>query len=401
MKNLSKEARRSIIILIFSTFLICLGISIVIPVTPFIKREYGYSTTDMGIMTALFALAQFITSPIVGRISDKMGRKPMMALGLFFYMISELIFAMSNTLWLFNFSRIIGGISAGMFVPTSMAMAADMTSIKDRAKVIGWISASFSGGLILGPGIGGVLASFSYKTPFWAASALGLISTIFLIIFLPSKTPRPDGITEEESLESRGQKSSIMSILNRPMVIFFSMILVSAFGLQLFESIYSIYVNQVFNFSLNNIALVLVLNGVISLFLQVALFDFLVRKLTEIRLIRWCFLLGAVCVLWIVLAHSKVEVFIATLVIFSAFDLLRPAITTLLTKFGDDNQGLINGVNMSLTSVGNIIGPIIAGMLMDRNTHYPYIFAAIMLIISFLVTFTVNSVIKNSNQISK
>jgi len=165
------------------------------------------------------------------------------------------------------------------------------------------------------------------------------------------------------------------------------MILVSSFGLQGFESIYSIYVNEVFNFSLSNIALVLTLNGLISLFLQVAMFDTLVSKFGERRVIRMCFFLAAICTIWITQAHTKIEVMIATLVIFSAFDLLRPAITTLLTKASESDQGLINGLNMSLTSIGNIVGPIMSGMLLDWNTHVPYLVVSGFLIVSYLMAF--------------
>ncbi|GKQ42640.1 tetracycline resistance MFS efflux pump [Companilactobacillus sp. RD055328] len=383
---MSRDTKKSIYILIFGNFLICLGIGLVIPVTPFIKTTYNYTTTQMGLMTSLFALAQFIASPFVGRLSDKIGRKPLIVGGLFFYMISEIIFAYSNSLLLFDVSRIIGGLSAAMFVPTSMAMAADLTTTAQRAKVIGWISAAFSGGLILGPGIGGMLANITYKTPFWAAAVLGLISTIFTLIYLPN--------VKSESATMDQPKVKIRSILTVPMIILFGMILVASFGLQGFESIYSIYVNQVFGFTLGTIALVLTLNGIISLFLQLVMFDWLVRKMGEIKLIAYCFLFAAISVVWITMAHVQVEVIIATLIIFSAFDLLRPAITTLLTKFGKSNQGLINGLNMSLTSVGNVIGPIMSGMLMDWNTHYPYLVVAIILFASYVITFGVKRVIK-------
>lgn len=386
---MSRSTKRSIFILIFGNFLVCLAIGLVIPVTPFIKNTYGYTTTQMGLMSSLFAFAQFIASPIVGRISDKIGRKPVMVTGLALFMVSEIIFALANHLFWFDVSRIIGGLSAAMFVPTSMAMAADLTNSLQRAKVIGWISAAFSGGLILGPGIGGMLASITYKTPFWVAASLGLASTIFTLIFLPNVVSKKD----DEEEHASHKKTKISSILTFPMVILFFMILVSAFGLQGFESIYSIYVNQVFKFTLNTIALVLTLNGIISLFLQVILFDRLVRKIGEVNLIAVCFLLSALCVGWITIAQTQIEVIVATLVIFSAFDLLRPAITTLLTKFGKTNQGLINGLNMSLTSVGNVIGPIMSGMLMDMNTHYPYQIAAIILLISFLITLFVRKVI--------
>lgn len=391
---MNKKTKRSIYILIFGNFLICLGIGLVIPVTPFIKNSYHYTTTQMGFMTSLFALAQFVASPIVGRVSDKIGRKPVIVGGLFLYMISEIIFAMSNSLLVFDISRIIGGLSAAMFVPTSMAMASDLTTSLQRAKVIGWLSAAFSGGLILGPGIGGILSGITYKTPFWAAALLGLISAIFTLIFLPNVKNAIGDKEEAVTTDIKESASSIKSILTIPLLILFAMILVASLGLQGFESIYSIYVNQVFKFSLNTIALVLTLNGIISLFFQIVLFDWLVKKFGEIKLIGFCYLLGAIFVGLITQAHLKITVIIATLIVFTAFDILRPAITTLLTKFGKSNQGLINGLNMSLTSVGNIIGPIMSGMLMDRNTHAPYIVVTIILFISYIMTFTVRKVIK-------
>ncbi|KRN93793.1 MFS transporter [Pediococcus stilesii] len=387
---MNSKNRKTLYILIIGNLLICLGIGLVIPVTPFIKNYYHYSTTQMGIMTALFAFSQFIASPLVGRLSDRIGRKPLIVAGLLLYGVSEVIFAISNTLLLFNVSRVIGGLSAALFIPTSMALASDVTTIDQRAKVIGWISAAFSGGLILGPGIGGMLANISYKTPFWVAAALGLIATIFTQMVMPKTEIK----IEEAKITGTPKTSALKSVLTAPLIILFAMIFIASFGLQGFESIYSIYVNQIFGFTLGTIALVLTLNGIFSLILQVFIFDFLVRKMGEVRLIGACFLLGAIFVFWITQAHTQIEVIIATLVIFSAFDILRPAITTLLTKEGKNNQGLINGLNMSLTSVGNVIGPIMAGMLMDYNTHIPYLIVAVILFISYGITFVVNSAMK-------
>lgn len=383
---MTKKTKRAIFILIFSEFLVCLGISLVIPVMPFIKNELHLSATDMGIMNALFAFAQFVASPIIGRVSDRIGRKPVLTVGLFLYMVSEVLFALTNHLWVFNISRLIGGLSAAMVVPTAMALAADITTRQQRARVIGWLSAAFSGGLILGPGIGGILAGVSYKTPFWVAGALGLLSAIVLITLLPNDAEHDEAPDAPVVAEPTGHPMT-RAFWTVPIIILFTMILVSSFGLQGFESIYSIYVNEVFNFSLSNIALVLTLNGLISLFFQVALFDKMVRVFGERRLIRACFFLAAICTIWITQAHSKVEVIIATLVIFTAFDLLRPAITTLLTKASTANQGLINGLNMSLTSIGNIVGPIMSGMLLDMNTHYPYLVVAVFLILSYVMAF--------------
>ncbi|MFC6164523.1 MFS transporter [Lactiplantibacillus dongliensis] len=387
---MTRQTKRAIFILIFSEFLVCLGISLVIPVMPFIKNDLHLTATDMGIMNALFALAQFVASPIIGRVSDKIGRKPVLTAGLFLYMVSEVLFALTNQLWVFNVSRVVGGLSAAMVVPTAMAMASDITTKRQRAKVIGWLSAAFSGGLILGPGIGGILAGISYKTPFWVAGTLGLLSAVVLITQLPNDRDIVKQSDLEPANTDRPAPNHPMTraFWTVPIIILFTMILVSSFGLQGFESIYSIYVNEVFHFSLSNIALVLTLNGLISLFLQVALFDTFVQRFGERRVIRVCFASAAICTIWITQAHTKWEVIIATLVVFSAFDLLRPAITTLLTKASESNQGLINGLNMSLTSVGNIVGPIMSGMLLDMNYHYPYLVVAVFLIVSYVMAFT-------------
>lgn len=385
---MSKEVKRIIAVVIFCEFLICLGMSLIFPVMPFIKNEYHFSAFDMGVMSSLFAFVQFIASPIVGRISDKTGRKPMLVWGLLVFSIAEFVFALSQRLWLFDLSRAVDGLSAAMFVPTSMALAADLTSVKDRAKVIGWLSAAFSGGLILGPGLGGILANISYKFPFWVAGILGIISTVVAVILLPkdsderfkSSTKNP----EDALLE--GGWAQVKSLLTPVMTMLFLMIFIMAFGLAGFESIYSLYVNEVHHFNLQSIALVLTLNGIISLILQVFLFDRMVQWWGEVRVIRYCFFASAIGTAFVIYDHSHWQLIVATLVVFEAFDMLRPAITTLLTKMSKNNQGLLNGVNMSLTSVGNIIGPLISGALLDINYQYPYWIVIVFLAISFIIT---------------
>ncbi|WP_267201119.1 MFS transporter [Limosilactobacillus kribbianus] len=391
---MTKEVKRIILVVILCEFLICLGMSLVFPVIPFIKNEYHFSAFEMGMMSSLFALVQFVTSPVVGRISDKIGRKPMLVWGLVIFSLAEFLFAIAQHLWAFDLSRAVDGLSAAMFVPTSMALAADLTTPRDRAKVIGWLSASFSGGLILGPGLGGLLANVSYKFPFWVAGVLGLISTTVAWILLPSdQDERFQSTTKRPEKQLMGSTwSQVKGILTPALITLFAMIFVAAFGLAGFESIYSLYVNEVHHFDLATIALVLTLNGIISLILQVFCFEALVRWLGEVRLMRYSFILGAIGTAFVIYDHSHWQLVIATLVVFEAFDLLRPTITTLLTKMSADNQGLLNGINMSLTSVGNIIGPLISGALLDMNYQYPYWIVIGFLLVSFVITYRMRHV---------
>lgn len=392
---MTKEVKKIIATVIFCEFLICLGMSLIFPVMPFIKNEYGFSAFDMGVMSSLFAFVQFVASPIVGRVSDKFGRKPMLVWGLLIFSLAEFLFAIAQHLWAFDISRAVDGLSAAMFVPTSMALAADLTSVRERAKVIGWLSAAFSGGLILGPGLGGLLANVSYKFPFWVAGGLGLVSTVIAWVLLPrDDDERFKSTTKDPESELLGSTwTQVKKMMTPALITLFAMIFVAAFGLAGFESIYSLYVNEVHNFDLATIALVLTLNGIISLVLQVFFFEGMVRWLGEVRLIRYSYFLSAVGTVFVIYDHSHWQLVVATLVIFEAFDLLRPAITTLLTKMSQENQGLLNGINMSLTSVGNIIGPLISGALLDMNYQYPYWVVIVFLVAAFIITFGMNRMI--------
>ncbi len=395
---MSKQVKYTIGIVLFCEFLICLGMSLIFPVMPFIRNEYHFSAFDMGMMSSLFALVQFIASPIVGRISDRTGRKPMLVWGLIVFGLAEFVFAATSKLWLFDLSRAVDGLSAAMFVPTSMALAADITTREQRAKVIGWLSAAFSGGLMLGPGLGGLLANISYKMPFWVAGVLGIISAIVAFFALPADAQEErQSHTERADEELAGSSwDAVKKMMTPALVVLFVMILVSAFGLVGFESIYSLYVNQVHHFDLTTIAAVLTVNGVLSLLLQVFLFDHLVIWFGEVQIIRWSFFISVIGTLIVIYDHSHWQLFVATLVVYEGFDMLRPAITTLLTKMSESNQGLLNGINMSLTSIGNIIGPLLSGALLDMNYQAPYLVVAVFMLVSFFITFGVSHEMKTA-----
>ncbi|MGX7051216.1 MFS transporter [Leuconostoc palmae] len=380
--------KRALALLVGSQLLIMLGIGLIIPVEPYIKDDMGLTATDMGIMAALFAAVQFIASPIIGKISDKFERVPLIAAGLLFFAISEAIFAfgIGNGLWLLNLARALGGLSAAFSIPSITALAADMTTDENRARVIGWLSASFSGGIILGPGIGGVLANINHTLPFIGSALLGAVAFFIFIIFMPKdKALR---ITHSNEI-SHSNTNAIRSCWTLALVMLLLMIFVASFGLSAFENMFSLYFHDVRGFNLTEIAWFLVINGAVSLIFQVILFEKLVALVGELMVIRISFIAGFFSILWILFSESKWEVFIATLIIFVGFDILRPAITTMLSKVDREQQGFINGLNMSLTSVGNIVGPVLGGVLLDINNLLPYSFVAVILVIASLLTFTV------------
>lgn len=375
----TKESRRMLLIVVTNLFIVFMGIGLVVPVTPAIQKELGLSMTTMGYLTAAYAAAQLICSPVAGRFSDLYGRKQMIVVGMFFFAISELLFGLGQTVSVLYISRLLGGLGAALIFPSVMAFVADITSIEERPKAMGWVSGAISGGFIIGPGIGGFFGHYDSRLPFYAAFVMGLIGGLFAFFLL--KEP------ERSEAKIDRAKESIKSIIFSNNLLFpFLIILINAFGLAAFESLYSVYVVRVYGFNELDIAMIMVGSGVLALIAQLVFFDGLVKKLGEIGVVRICLFFSALFVFLMLAAKGFWTVAICTFVIFLAFDLLRPAVTTFLTKQAGDNQGTVNGVNSALTSVGNIVGPIMAGTLMDIKTSYPSIVVTIILLISFSLT---------------
>lgn len=359
---------------ISNLFLVFLGVGLVIPVIPQLKDEMNFSGTTMGMMISIFAITQLLMSPVAGILSDRMGRKKIIATGMIIFSISELLFGLAQSKNGFYVSRGLGGIAAALIMPAVTAYVADMTTIAERPKAMGIVSAAISGGFIIGPGVGGLIAYLGIRAPFYAASLLSLIGFILTLMVL--KEPEKNIQKVSESV-----KGSILSTLKRPIFAsLFAIILISSFGLQAFEAIYSIMASSNFSFTTGEIAMIITVSGIIALICQVFFFDAIVQKIGEIRLIQLTFFASGVFIAIIAFTKSHLVVVLATFVVFLAFDLFRPAVTTYLSKHAGNQQGMINGLNSTFTSFGNILGPLAAGYLFDLNHIFPYYISAIILL---------------------
>ena len=169
---------------ISNLFLVFLGVGLVIPVIPQIKDEMNFSGATMGMMISIFAILQLLASPISGILSDKIGRKQLIVSGMIIFSISELLFGLAQSINVFYISRGLGGIAAALIMPSVTAFVADMTTVGERSRAMGLVSAAISGGFIIGPGVGGLLAYFGTRAPFFAASLLGLIGFIQTLVVL-------------------------------------------------------------------------------------------------------------------------------------------------------------------------------------------------------------------------
>ncbi|WP_075980179.1 MFS transporter [Bacillus massilinigeriensis] len=381
-------------ILLTILFITFLGISLVIPVMPTIMNELHISGTVVGYLVAAFALSQLLASPIAGRWADQFGRKIMIIIGLIIFGFSEYLFGIGKAVEVLFISRILGGISAAFIMPAVTAYIADITTIQQRPKAMGYMSAAISTGFIAGPGIGGFLGEISYRLPFFCAAGFALVAATLSLVTLHEPERNP------ENVEKQVQKTGISRIFAPIFFISFMIILIFSFGLASFESLFSLFADHKFGFTPKDIAIMIAGGAIIGAITQVALFDRLTNWLGEIRFIRYCLILSTVLVFLMTIVTSYFAILLVTFTVFVGFDLVRPAVTNYLSKIAGNEQGFVGGMNSMFTSLGNVFGPIVGGALFDINLNYPFYFSTIVLILGIGLTFVWKTSVQNQKEAS-
>lgn len=374
-----KKLNVTLFILLINLFIAFLGIGLVIPVLPTIMNELNITGEIVGYMVAAFAITQLIMSPIAGKWVDQFGRKKMIVIGLFVFSFSELLFGLGKTLEILFLSRMLGGVSAAFVMPAVTAFIADITTVETRAKALGYMSAAISTGFIIGPGIGGFIAEIGPRMPFFFAAILAFVAAVLSIVTLRE----PVKIKNEMEVD---KKSGFKRIFAPIYFIAFLIIFITSFGLAAFESIFSLFVDHKFSFTPKDIAIVITGGAIVGAIAQVALFDKLTKILGEIRLTLFSLVFSGLLVFCMTIVSSYASILLVTVFVFVGFDLMRPAVTSYLSKVAHNEQGFIGGMNSMFTSIGNIFGPIIGGKLFDIDLDYPFLFATLMLLVGVVMT---------------
>ena len=373
---MSKKQNITLGILLMNLFIAFLGIGLVIPVLPTLMNELNINGTTIGFLTAAFALTQLIVSPFAGKAVDKFGRKIMIVIGLFVFGFSEFLFGLGKTIEVLFLSRILGGVSAAFIMPAVTAFIADITTIATRPKALGFMSAAISTGFIIGPGIGGFLANIGTRVPFYTAGVLGVVAAILSIILL--KEPERQ-VYEEMDTGAQG-KSSLKKIFMPMFLVAFIVIFVASFGLAAFESFFALFVDHKFGFTPKDIAIAITGGAILGAIFQVALFDKLTKVMGEINVIRWSLVASAILVYVLTLVNSYWAIMAVVFTVFIGFDLIRPAVTTYLSRIAGNDQGFVGGMNSFFTSLANVFGPIIGGWMFDIDINYPFYFATVVIV---------------------
>ncbi|MCM3654118.1 MFS transporter [Metabacillus litoralis] len=383
---MNRKEKVSIALALSSLFIAYLGMGLASPVMPSIAEELSLNGAVVGYLFAVMAFAQFLASPFTGVWVDSIGRKKMIVIGLLLFSFSEALFGFADETWLLFVSRLLGGVSAAFIMPAVVTYITDKTTLSNRAKVLGYQSAAISLGFIIGPGVGGLIAEFGIRAPFFFAAAISLIATIIIFILLD------DSITVEQLQKNRASavrpvfiqefKKSFQPKYFTPLLIVF----VLAFGLAVYEMMFSLFVDEKFGFTIRDISIVITVGSIAGVVAQIIFFDKLVNVIGERMLINLTLLSTAIFIFLTILIDGYLTMIVVTSIVFFSCDILRPAVTSFLSKIAGKNQGYIAGMNSAYTSLGIILGPIIGGILFDINIDMPYIFATIVLVIAFVIS---------------
>ncbi|WP_214714521.1 MFS transporter [Exiguobacterium sp. s151] len=379
---MTTKQKKQLAILMLNMFIAVAGFGIIIPIIPDYLKMIGEGGTAAGLMISVFAGAQLLMSPIAGKWADVYGRRLMIILGLIGFTISMGVFYLSDNLTVLLISRAIGGVGAALLIPAIFAYVADITTLKQRAKGNSYISAAMSLGIVIGPGIGGFFAEFGLKAPLLLSAIVSFVAVISSIILLKE----PDREPYVQTSESESLPRQLVSSTRKPYFFVLVINLVMAFGLMAYESVLGLFVSETFSATPQQIAVMITGTGIVSVIVQLFAVDRLVSLLGEIKVVLIFIMLAALSFLFSLFAGSYTIFFAVTLIIFLSTSILRPVLNTLVSKMADKEQGFAMGMNNAYMSIGNIVGPTLAGIAFDIDMRYPFVMGLVLLLVTFAGT---------------
>jgi MFS family permease len=359
--------RTPLAVLFGTVFLDLLGFGIVIPFLPMYAERLGIGAFKIGLILSIYSLMQFLVAPVLGRISDHIGRRPIIMLGLAGSSLSYVIYGFASSFPLLLLSRGVHGACAGT-ISTAQAYVADTTTDTQRTRGMGMIGAAFGLGFVLGPAIGGLLGHTNLRTPVFFAAVLTFANLLFAAYALP------------ESHHRVGNKPFPWQHLARPLLILprqlvshrmarmFLIAFLATFAMAAFETTFALMAPLVYGYHAAGVGGLLAYAGLVQAITQGYLLGKMVKRTGEVRLIRIGLILFALGMAPMASFGSPAALFILLAALSLGYGFANPSIASLISRStGHHLQGEVLGVNQSALSLARITGPIIAGLLYAKG----------------------------------
>lgn len=367
--------------IILVVFIDLLGFSLILPLLPYYAKTFNANQTVTGLLIAFYAVMQLIGAPLLGRLSDRFGRRPVLLLSVFGTFIGFLLLGFANALWMLFASRVLDGLTGGN-LSVAQAYISDVTDEKSRSKGLGMIGAAFGLGFIIGPVTGGILSQWGYAVPAFAAAAISLINLVLIYAWLP------ESLIEEKRSQMTEKRPAIslnalLVAFQRP---FTGSILITRFffglAFAIFQTIFSLYALAKFNLTARDTGFVLTYVGVLSVIVQGFLVGRLSSRFREDVLITVSVVLMGISLFAWALAPSVLWLYIIMTPTALSGGLLNTLLSSTLTKaVARQEIGGILGLSAAVESSTRIIAPILGGILLQQiGTWAPGAFGAVVMV---------------------
>ncbi len=371
-------------VLFLTVFIHLLGFGILLPLLPYYAETYGANGTTVGLLNASFSLMQFGFAPIWGRLSDRVGRRPIIFGSLVVTAGSYLMFALTTSLPVLFASRMLAGIAGGV-IPTTQAYIADTTTPAERTKGMGMIGAAFGLGFIFGPAIGGLLSRYGYSVPAYVACGLALLAAASAYFILPESLPRE---SRAQAIAARRAAPTLAGALRRPTVgLVLALFFLGTLGFAILEGTFAIFGEHEYRLSPRDIGYLFAYVGTVSAVMQAGIIGALAKRFGERALVICGFATMTIAMTY----TGSIPIFALLLVTMGLLSvgsgMTTPSLAGLISVSSTaDEQGGILGLYQSLGSLARAIGPFLGGIAFDRWGHgSPYLLAGLLMAVSALL----------------
>ena len=368
-----------------------LGFSSVMPIIPFLGLSLGLNAFQVGLILSIFSICQLFASPITGKLSDRFGRKPLLLFSQMSTFIGFFLLGIASNVWILVLARLVDGL-LGSNMTVSQAYISDVTNPKYRTKTYGYSSAVFGAGLIFGPVIGGLLSTINYSVPMFFAAGVSLLSIILVFIFLPESLDKKEKKLDfkfEDIIPIKEAKQFFKSAKIRGILLVFFIYTLAFF---LFISTFALFGEKQIGVTVQEVSFYMAWIGILRVVFQSALINPLLKKLSENTTLKLGIFALIFTMTFLIFSTNYWIVYIPLSFLAFGSGVVRPILTSKLTKaVKKEETGSLLGVNNSLTSIGQIITPILGGLILQflPTQTLPAISALFFVIILILWRWTI------------
>jgi DHA1 family tetracycline resistance protein-like MFS transporter len=379
-------------VLFLIIFVNVLGFGLIIPLLPFYVERLGGGPEVVTLIVALYSLLQFLTAPFIGRLSDRFGRRPVLAWTTLGTVLAHVLLGLADSLWLVILARAMGGVMAGN-IGVAFAYAADITTPEQRAKAMGILSAAFSLGFMFGPGIGGLLAGADVETanfmlPAFSAAGLTIIAWCGILIFLPESV-RPEDQLAHKAAPKISLGNQIRITFSAPTLASMAVISFLLYmAWTLFLAIFALWANRVLDYGPAEIGFLFMYTGLVGAVSQFTMIGPLAKRIGELNVILVTVIAMVVGLLGMAAATTALMTIIAMTLLSAAHSVFTPIVTTIASRESTPkDRGVVLGVFQSIGGLGRVAGPLFSGAAFARLGYSsPFLIGAAVMIPCLIMT---------------